>query len=122
MNVIVYKACSSWWDCLAKSSDRLQPTPSVTRAEAAAGISLGRVYLLRPVPPRGLALMRRMGELHLELPFAGSRMLRDPTLPRILMPQRFLPGRGKGRCGPRCWRLSFRRVSGIQCGISRSAG
>jgi putative transposase len=28
-------------------------------------------------PPANLAVMRRMDELHLELPFAGSRMLRD---------------------------------------------
>ena len=30
-----------------------------------------------PVPAADLAVMRRMDELHLELPFAGSRMLRD---------------------------------------------
>lgn len=31
----------------------------------------------RPVPETELTLMRRIDELHLELPFAGSRMLRD---------------------------------------------
>ena len=42
------------------------------------GISRGSVYYLpRPVPAADLAVMRRMDELHLELPFAGSRMLRD---------------------------------------------
>jgi putative transposase len=34
-------------------------------------------YLPRPVPPARLAIMRRIDELHLEHPFAGSRMLRD---------------------------------------------
>ena len=31
----------------------------------------------RPVPPADLAVMRRIDELHLDYPFAGSRMLRD---------------------------------------------
>ncbi len=34
-------------------------------------------YRSRPVRPDTLALMRRIDELHLALPFAGSRMLRD---------------------------------------------
>jgi putative transposase len=34
-------------------------------------------YRPRPVRPDTLALMKRIDELHLELPFAGSRMLRD---------------------------------------------
>ena len=34
-------------------------------------------YRPRPVRPDTLALMRRIDELHLELPFAGSRLLRD---------------------------------------------
>ncbi|WP_409567629.1 hypothetical protein [Methylobacterium sp. J-030] len=33
--------------------------------------------LPRPVPAADLAVMRRLDELHRELPFAGSRMLRD---------------------------------------------
>lgn len=42
------------------------------------GISRGAAYYLpRPVSPKDLQLMRRMDELHLEFPFAGSRMLRD---------------------------------------------
>jgi putative transposase len=42
------------------------------------GISRGSIYYLpRPVPPADLAIMRRIDELHLEFPFAGSRMLRD---------------------------------------------
>lgn len=34
-------------------------------------------YLPQPTSPDDLALMRRIDELHLEHPFAGSRMLRD---------------------------------------------
>ena len=34
-------------------------------------------YLPRPVPPARLVIMRGIDELHLEYPFAGSRMLRD---------------------------------------------
>jgi putative transposase len=34
-------------------------------------------YRPRPMPPETLALMKRIDDLHLELPFAGSRMLRD---------------------------------------------
>ncbi len=51
---------------------------SITKQAKALGISRGSVYYLpRPVPAADLAIMRRMDELHLEFPFAGSRMLRD---------------------------------------------
>ena len=57
--------------------DRSHPLP-LTRQAKARGISRGSVYYLpRPVPAADLAIMRRMDELHLEFPFAGSRMLRD---------------------------------------------
>jgi putative transposase len=50
----------------------------ITKQAKALGISRGSVYYLpRPVPAADLAAMRRMDELHLEFPFAGSRMLRD---------------------------------------------
>ena len=50
----------------------------ITGQAKALGISRGSVYYLpRPVPAADLAAMRRMDKLHLELPFAGSRMLRD---------------------------------------------
>jgi putative transposase len=50
---------------------------SITRQTELLEISRGSVYYLpRPVPGSDLALMRRLDELHLELPFAGSRMLR----------------------------------------------
>jgi putative transposase len=51
---------------------------SITKQAKALSISRGSVYYLpRPVSVADLAVMRRMDELHLELPFAGSRMLRD---------------------------------------------
>jgi putative transposase len=34
-------------------------------------------YQARPVSAADLAIMRRIDELHLDHPFAGSRMLRD---------------------------------------------
>jgi putative transposase len=50
----------------------------ITGQVKALGISRGSVYYLpRPVSAADLAAMRRMDKLHLELPFAGSRMLRD---------------------------------------------
>jgi putative transposase len=50
---------------------------SVSRQAKALGISRGSVYYLpRPTPDADLALMRRIDELHLEYPFAGSRMLK----------------------------------------------
>ena len=49
---------------------------SIARQAAVLGISRGSVYYLpRPIPAVDLALMRRIDELHLEFPFAGSRML-----------------------------------------------
>src|SRR5262245_63547800 len=50
---------------------------ALTKQAALLGISRGSVYY-EPAPVSGadLALMRRLDELHLEFPFAGSRMLR----------------------------------------------
>jgi len=57
--------------------DRVHALP-VTRQARELGISRGSVYYLpRPVPASDLAIMRRIDELHMDLPFAGSRMLRD---------------------------------------------
>ena len=51
---------------------------SLVRQAKALKISRGSVYYQpRPVSPEDLAIMRRIDELHLERPFAGSRMLRD---------------------------------------------
>lgn len=50
---------------------------SVTAQAKALGISRGSVYYQpRPVSEEDLLLMRIVDELHLEVPFAGSRMLR----------------------------------------------
>jgi putative transposase len=51
---------------------------SLGRQAKALGISRSSVYYLpRPISNADLALMRRTCELHLEHPFARSRMLRD---------------------------------------------
>jgi putative transposase len=50
----------------------------VTRQAELLGISRSNVYYLpRAASEADLALMRRMDELHLNYPFAGTRMLRD---------------------------------------------
>jgi putative transposase len=49
---------------------------SVKRQAALLGISRGSVYYLPRVASEGdLALMLRMDQLHLDYPFAGSRLL-----------------------------------------------
>jgi len=56
--------------------DRQHDLPITKQAEILR-ISRGSVYYLpRPVPEADLAIMRRLDRLHLEFPFAGSRMLR----------------------------------------------
>ena len=56
--------------------DRAHDLPITKQAEA-LNISRGSVYYLpRPVSEADLAIMRRLDRLHLEFPFAGSRMLR----------------------------------------------
>ena len=55
--------------------DRAHDLP-LNRQAKVLGISRGNVYYLpRAVATTDLALMRRIDELHLEYPFAGSRML-----------------------------------------------
>jgi putative transposase len=50
----------------------------ITKQAKALGISRGCVYYLpRSVSPADLGIMRRIDKLHLDFPFAGSRMLRD---------------------------------------------
>lgn len=57
--------------------DRSHELP-VSRQAKVLNISRGSVYYRpRPVPAADLAIMRRIDELHLDYPFAGSRMLRD---------------------------------------------
>src|SRR4051812_12558046 len=56
--------------------DREHDLPLTKQAEVLR-ISRGSVYYLpRPVPEADLTIMRRLDRLHLEFPFAGSRMLR----------------------------------------------
>ena len=56
--------------------DRRHDLPIASQAKVLS-ISRGSVYYLpRPVSAADLALMRRIDELHLDYPFAGSRMLR----------------------------------------------
>ena len=58
----------------------MEPTHAlpVSRQAALLDISRANVYYLpRPVCAADLVLMRRLDELHLQHPFAGSRMLRD---------------------------------------------
>ena len=57
--------------------DREHALP-LTRQATLLKLSRGSLYYqARPVPPADLAIMRRLDELHLDYPFAGSRMLRD---------------------------------------------
>ena len=57
--------------------DRSHELP-LTRQAALLGISRGGLYYVpRPVSATDLMIMRRIDELHLDYPFAGSRMLRD---------------------------------------------
>jgi putative transposase len=51
---------------------------ALTRQAAILQLSRSSLYYRpRPVSPADLAIMRRIDELHLDYPFAGSRMLRD---------------------------------------------
>lgn len=57
--------------------DQAHQLPIVRQAKL-LNLSRSTVYYLpRPISESDLLLMRRMDELHLEYPFAGSRMLRD---------------------------------------------
>ena len=57
--------------------DRSHALPVIRQARE-LGISRGSVYYLpRPTSAADLAIMRRLDELHMDVPFAGSRMLRD---------------------------------------------
>jgi putative transposase len=57
--------------------DRVHELPITSQAKALSISRSGVYYLPRAVPAADLAIMRRMDELHLDFPFAGSRMLRD---------------------------------------------
>ena len=68
--------------------DRNHPLP-MTRQAQIVNISRGSVHHESgPISDADLRLMRRIDELHLELPFAGARMLRD-----LLRAEGFVVGR-----------------------------
>ncbi|MGH2375042.1 MAG: IS3 family transposase [bacterium] len=68
--------------------DRTHPLAVAGQARL-LGLSRASIYYApRPVSAIDLGLMRRLDELHLELPFAGSRMLRD-----LLRGEGFVTGR-----------------------------
>ena len=57
--------------------DRAHPLP-ITRQARALGVARSTVYALpRPVSDRDRDLMKRIDRLHLQMPYAGARMLRD---------------------------------------------
>lgn len=57
--------------------DRTHNLPVVRQCEILELARSTAYYTPKPTSPDDLALMRRIDELHLEYPFAGSRMLRD---------------------------------------------
>ena len=58
--------------------DRSHGLPPLRRQAAVLRLSRSTLYYEpRPVPAADLAVMRRIDELHLDHPFAGSRMMRD---------------------------------------------
>ena len=64
--------------------DRSHELPLTRQAQVLKLSRSSLYYRPEPVSPADLAIMRRIDELHLEYPFAGSRMLRDTArgLPR----------------------------------------
>jgi len=57
--------------------DRSHELPLTRQAKVLRLSRSGLYYQPEPVSPADLAIMRRLDELHLNYPFAGSRMLRD---------------------------------------------
>src|SRR6204780_4414084 len=80
---------------------------SLGRQAELLGLSRSTLYYEpRPVPPGELAIMRRIDALHLDYPFAGSRMLRD-----LLRGEGVVIGREKVRAMMRrmCIKALYRR-------------
>ncbi len=69
--------------------DRDHDLPVTRQAEVLRLSRSSLYYLPRPVSAADLAIMGRIDKLHLEFPFAGSRMLRD-----FLRAEGFAVGRG----------------------------
>ncbi len=57
--------------------DRAHSLPLLRQAALLKLSRSSLYYEAQPVPPEELAIMRRIDALHLDYPFAGSRMLRD---------------------------------------------
>lgn len=57
--------------------DRSDKLPVTQQCQILALSRSSAYYTRKPVPEADLALMRRIDALHLDFPFAGSRMLRD---------------------------------------------
>jgi putative transposase len=57
--------------------DRCHDLPLARQAELLELSRSSLYYEARPVPAAELAIMRRIDALHMDYPFAGSRMLRD---------------------------------------------
>lgn len=55
--------------------DRDHKLPVTTQCQILRLVRSSAYYQREPVSPEDLALMRRIDELHLDYPFAGSRML-----------------------------------------------
>ena len=80
---------------------------SITRQAEVLKISRGSVYYLpRPVSATDLDIMQRLDRLHLEYPFAGSRMLRG-----LLALQGCKVGRRQGHAAHKSWIRVYRTLS-----------
>src|SRR6202166_189748 len=86
--------------------DRTHELPLVRQAKLLRLTRSSLYYAPRPVPAAELAIMRRIDALHLDYPFAGSRMLRD-----LLRGESVIIGREKVRAMMRrmCIEALYRR-------------
>ena len=76
--------------------DRKHDLPLATQARL-LGMARSTVYREpEPVCAGDLAVMRRIDELHLDYPFAGSRMLRSMLVEPPRVSRRLQPVRGRG--------------------------
>jgi putative transposase len=81
--------------------DRNHRLPLVRQAELLKLSRSSLYYEPRPVSPADLAIMRRIDALHLDHPFAGSRMLRD-----LLRGEGVVIGRGRAATMMRRMRIA----------------
>ena len=63
--------------------DRSHKLPLIRQVKA-LGVSRSSIYYQpRSISDADLSLMRRIDEIHLDHPFAGSRMMRDEVVPVV---------------------------------------